>query len=65
MPSVCDSSPQWYASCVRSRCRIEEHAGNAGGLALKRMLGIATLTDAIGKSYLREDALVMLGNLSA
>jgi len=29
------------------------------------MLEVATLTDAIGKSYLREDALVMLGNLSA
>jgi hypothetical protein len=24
MPSVCDSSPQWYASCVIRRCTIEE-----------------------------------------
>jgi hypothetical protein len=23
MPSVCESSPHWYASWVRSRCRIE------------------------------------------
>ena len=30
-----------------------------GGLALRRLLGIAALTDAIGKSYLRGDALVI------
>jgi hypothetical protein len=30
-----------------------------GGLALRRMLGIATLTDAIGKSYTRGDAIVI------
>jgi uracil-DNA glycosylase len=30
-----------------------------GGLALKRLLGIATLTDAIGKSYVRDDAIVI------
>ena len=30
-----------------------------GGLALKRMLGISTLTDAIGKSYVRGDAIVI------
>ena len=30
-----------------------------GGLALKQMLGISTLTDAIGKSYTREDAIVV------
>ena len=30
-----------------------------GGLALKRMLGIGTLTDAIGKSFTRGDAIVI------
>jgi uracil-DNA glycosylase len=30
-----------------------------GGLALRRLLGIAPLTDAIGKSYVFEDALVI------
>jgi uracil-DNA glycosylase len=30
-----------------------------GGLALKRMLGIATLTEAIGKSYTRNGAIVI------
>ena len=30
-----------------------------GGLALRRLLGIATLTDAIGKSYLFGDAIVI------
>jgi uracil-DNA glycosylase len=30
-----------------------------GGLALRRMLGIASLTDAIGKSFMREDAIVI------
>ena len=30
-----------------------------GGLALRRLLGIATLTDAIGKSYTRGDAIVI------
>jgi uracil-DNA glycosylase family 4 len=30
-----------------------------GGLALRRMLGIATLTEAIGKSYARGDAIVV------
>ncbi len=30
-----------------------------GGLALKRMLGIPTLTEAIGKSYTRGDAIVI------
>ena len=30
-----------------------------GGLALRRLLGIATLTDAIGKSYMRKSAIVI------
>jgi uracil-DNA glycosylase len=30
-----------------------------GGLALRRLLGITTLTDAIGKSYVHEDAIVI------
>ncbi len=30
-----------------------------GGLALRRLLGIATLTDAIGKSYTHADAIVI------
>ena len=30
-----------------------------GGLALRRLLGIASLTDAIGKSYTHEDAIVI------
>ena len=30
-----------------------------GGLALKRMLGLPSLTDAIGKSYTRADAIVI------
>ena len=30
-----------------------------GGLALKRLLGIATLTDAIGKSYVLGDAIAI------
>jgi uracil-DNA glycosylase len=30
-----------------------------GGLALRRLLGITSLTDAIGKSYLYEDAIVI------
>jgi uracil-DNA glycosylase len=30
-----------------------------GGLALRQLLGIATLTDAIGKSYLLDDAVVI------
>jgi uracil-DNA glycosylase len=30
-----------------------------GGLALRRLLGIGTLTDAIGKSYTREGAIVI------
>jgi uracil-DNA glycosylase family 4 len=30
-----------------------------GGLALKRMLGLPRLTDAIGKSYMRGDAIVI------
>jgi uracil-DNA glycosylase family 4 len=30
-----------------------------GGLALRRMLGIATLTEAIGKSYARGEAIVV------
>ena len=30
-----------------------------GGLALRRLLGIATLTDAIGKSYTHGDAIVI------
>ena len=30
-----------------------------GGLALKRMLGLPRLTDAIGKSFMRDDAIVI------
>jgi uracil-DNA glycosylase len=30
-----------------------------GGLALKRMLGVSSLTEAIGKSYMRSDAIVI------
>ena len=30
-----------------------------GGLALRRLLGVATLTDAIGKSYMRDGAIVI------
>jgi uracil-DNA glycosylase family 4 len=30
-----------------------------GGLAVRRLLGVRTLTEAIGKSYLRDDALVV------
>ncbi len=30
-----------------------------GGLALRRLLGLAALTDAIGKSYVLEDAIVI------
>jgi uracil-DNA glycosylase len=30
-----------------------------GGLALKRMLGVSSLTEAIGKSFTREDAIVI------
>ena len=30
-----------------------------GGLALRRLLGIGALTDAIGKSYTRDDAIVI------
>jgi uracil-DNA glycosylase family 4 len=30
-----------------------------GGLAVRRLLGVRTLTEAIGKSYLRNDALVV------
>ena len=36
-----------------------ELIGTVGGLALRRLLGLTALTDAIGKSYLREEAIVI------
>jgi uracil-DNA glycosylase len=51
---LCEFWRDWELELLRPELIV-----TVGGLALKRLLGIATLTDAIGKSFTREDAIVI------
>ena len=51
---LCQFWRDWELELLRPELIV-----TVGGLALKRMLGIASLTDAIGKSFMREEAIVI------
>ena len=51
---LCEFWRDWELELLRPELIV-----TVGGLALKRMLGIGTLTDAIGKSFTRGDAIVI------
>jgi uracil-DNA glycosylase family 4 len=51
---LCQFWRDWELELLRPQLVV-----TVGGLALKRLLGIATLTEAIGKSYTREGAIVI------
>jgi uracil-DNA glycosylase len=51
---LCQFWRDWELELLRPELLV-----TVGGLALKRLLGIATLADAIGKSYTREGAIVI------
>ena len=51
---LCQFWRDWELELLRPELIV-----TVGGLALKRMLGLATLTDAIGKSFTRGDAIVI------
>ncbi len=51
---LCEFWRDWELELLRPDLIV-----TVGGLALRRLLGIATLTDAIGKSYLHRDAIVI------
>ena len=51
---LCEFWRDWELALLRPDLIV-----TVGGLALRRLLGIGTLTDAIGKSYMRESAMVI------
>jgi uracil-DNA glycosylase len=51
---LCEFWRDWELELLRPALIV-----TVGGLALKRLLGIPALTEAIGKSYLRGDAIVI------
>jgi uracil-DNA glycosylase len=51
---LCEFWRDWELELLRPDLIV-----TVGGLALRRLLGIATLTDAIGKSYTYENAIVI------
>jgi uracil-DNA glycosylase len=51
---LCQFWREWELELLRPALIV-----TVGGLALKRLLGIATLTDAIGKSYVLADAIAI------
>jgi len=51
---LCQFWRDWELELLRPELIV-----TVGGLALRRMLGISTLTEAIGKSYTRGDAIVI------
>ncbi len=51
---LCEFWRNWELELVQPTLIV-----TVGGLALRRLLGIATLTDAIGKSYTKDDAIVI------
>ena len=51
---LCEFWRDWELRLLRPELIV-----TVGGLALRRLLGIPTLTEAIGKSYVREGALVI------
>ena len=51
---LCEFWRDWELELLRPDLIV-----TVGGLALRRLLGIGTLTDAIGKSYTRDDAIVI------
>jgi len=51
---LCEFWRDWELELLRPELIV-----TVGGLALRRMLGIGTLTEAIGKSYTRNDAIVI------
>ena len=51
---LCEFWRDWELRLLRPELIV-----TVGGLALRRLLGVATLTDAIGKSYMRDDAIVI------
>ena len=51
---LCEFWSDWELRLLEPRLVV-----TVGGLALKRLLGIATLTDAIGKSYVLGDAIAI------
>lgn len=51
---LCEFWRDWELELLRPDLIV-----TVGGLALRRLLGIATLTDAIGKSYTHGDAIVI------
>jgi uracil-DNA glycosylase family 4 len=52
--ALCQFWRDWELELLRPQLIV-----TVGGLALRRLLGISTLTDAIGKSYTRGDAIVV------
>ncbi len=52
--NLCEFWREWELELLRPGLIV-----TVGGLALRRMLGITTLTGAIGKSYMRDDAIVI------
>lgn len=51
---LCEFWRDWELGLLRPQLIV-----TVGGLALRRLLGIPALTDAIGKSYMRGDAIVI------
>jgi uracil-DNA glycosylase family 4 len=51
---LCEFWRHWELELLRPDLIV-----TVGGLALRRLLGIASLTDAVGKSYTRESAIVI------
>lgn len=51
---LCELWRDWELELLRPQLIV-----TVGGLALRRLLGIPALTDAIGKSYMRGDAIVI------
>ena len=51
---LCEFWRDWELRLLRPELIV-----TVGGLALRRLLGIPTLTEAIGKSYVREGAIVI------
>jgi uracil-DNA glycosylase len=51
---LCEFWRDWELELLRPKLIV-----TVGGLALRRLLGVSSLTDAIGKSYLRDDTIVI------
>ena len=52
--ALCEFWREWELRLLRPELIV-----TVGGLALRRLLGIPSLTDAIGKSFVREDTIVI------